>query len=834
MKTSIFILLFALLSVTRIFAQPPCGGQPVATDNMTNVPLICDINGYCGNTSGAYTDWSWPALDAAFCGSIENNSFVSFIASSSTVEFDVWVSNSATGNGIQIMVFSTTGPGNPVTEYECDFQFQPSPVGQPFSASGLTPGNTYYIMIDGFAGDVSDYVLSATSGVQVSGISPDQANICLGNSITLNASGGNGTYVWEPSPYLNTLTGSQVIATPTEAGTFEFTVTADGVLFGCPSVSTTTITVVEQPNPNAGPDQTVCLGEPIDLVGIKGVQTNTALWSHVLPSGLTPPATAQYSPSFNNQTPTVTVNQPGIYRFIFREQNPICGIIRDTCVVTVIQASQTVTKVDPSCAGLGNGSITIVNPDAAEFSFDGGATWVSQNTTTNLLEGTYQVCSKTVQGCEVCSSIALIAPVSVQLSLSNDTLVCQNGTATLVATASNGTNFSYIWGHTTSTAQSQQVSPTENTYYSVYAESGIGCQSASDSIYVTVREPISGTISENIAFCPGYPLPLVSAATGGIGQPYSFVWSTGSNQIGVTSSTTPNLSQTTDVSVTISDGCESTSLTLVSNVVVYPLPQPTFEANNTEACEPAIFILTNTTSSNTMNSFYWNLPEGNYAADQMEVETVALDAGAYNVELVVTSVDGCVDSITYTNYLVSHPIPVADFSWNPNPVMMFNTQVQFNNQSEFATDYSWIFEGASPGGSSQENPLVKFPDGEVGNYTVQLIASSDQGCSDTAVRVVTVLPEVILYAPNTFTPDGDEFNQSWQVFMEGIDVSNFELKVFNRWGQLIFVSNDVSSYWDGTFNGQIVQSGVYTWTIKAKDAQNDAVYEYQGHVQILR
>ena len=76
------------------------------------------------------------------------------------------------------------------------------------------------------------------------------------------------------------------------------------------------------------------------------------------------------------------------------------------------------------------------------------------------------------------------------------------------------------------------------------------------------------------------------------------------------------------------------------------------------------------------------------------------------------------DSITYTNYLVSHPIPVADFSWNPNPVKMFNTQVQFNNQSEFATDYSWIFEGASPGGSSQENPLVQFPDGEVGNYTV--------------------------------------------------------------------------------------------------------------------
>lgn len=837
MKTTRYIIsLIFFLTFGVSFGQPPCGSMPPASDDLgLTTPLICDLSGYCGNTSAAYTDWSWPALDAAFCGSIENNSFFSFVASASTVSFDIWVSNSATGQGIQIMVFSTAGPGNPVTNHMCDFQLNPSPTAQTVTTNGLTPGQTYYVMIDGFAGDVSNYVISAGTGIQVSSITPAQQSICLGNTITLNVSGGNGTYTWDPSPNLNTTTGPQVIASFTQAGVYEFTVNVGGITNGCPSTSTATITVVEQPNPNAGPDQTVCLGDPINLVGIRGVPTNTSLWSSVLPTGLTPPATATYSPSFNSLTPTVTVNQPGIYRFVFREQNPVCGIIRDTVQITVVKMLQTLSKTDVSCVGMTDGSITVTAQDAIEYSYDSGTTWETNPIKTNLGEGSYTVCSRNAIGCETCNTIDIVSPVSVGLVLSSDTLICENGTATLQATASNGTSFTYHWGHTTDLGAVQQVSPTIDSYYDVYAMNENGCQSLVDSIFVTLRPGISPVISPSITICPGYPEPIQVTAAGGIGAPYTFVWSAGTTQpqVGTQSTISPNPAATQEYFVTVSDGCETTPVTVSTTVVVSPLPNPIIFSPEPEQCEPAIFTLANATNLADVNSFYWVMNDGEVIADQMEVQTDELWEGAYAVQLVVTNNEGCVDSVTYVN-LISHPIPSAEFGWNPNPIRMFNTQAQFVNQSQDGYSYVWNFQGATPAYSTLENPTVLFPDGEVANYTVTLISATDFGCTDTMTKIVPVLPEVLIYAPNSFTPDGDEFNQTWRVFMEGIDLNNFDLFVYNRWGQVVFETHDISYSWDGTYQGQIVPAGAYVWKIKAKDIINDGMYEYTGTVNIIR
>lgn len=97
-----------------------------------------------------------------------------------------------------------------------------------------------------------------------------------------------------------------------------------------------------------------------------------------------------------------------------------------------------------------------------------------------------------------------------------------------------------------------------------------------------------------------------------------------------------------------------------------------------------------------------------------------------------------------------------------------------------------------------------------------------------------VYPEVLLYAPNTFTPDDDELNQNWRVYMEGIDLYDFELLIFNRWGEVIWESHDISVPWDGTYNGKPVEEGTYTWVIRAKDLLNDAKYTYNGHVNVIR
>ncbi|MGB1508085.1 MAG: gliding motility-associated C-terminal domain-containing protein, partial [Crocinitomicaceae bacterium] len=84
-------------------------------------------------------------------------------------------------------------------------------------------------------------------------------------------------------------------------------------------------------------------------------------------------------------------------------------------------------------------------------------------------------------------------------------------------------------------------------------------------------------------------------------------------------------------------------------------------------------------------------------------------------------------------------------------------------------------------------------------------------------------------------PDGDEFNQIFQpVFTSGFDPYDFNLKIYNRWGQLVFESNDNNQGWDGTYGGELVQDGLYTWKIEFKSISNDERFIHTGHVNLLK
>jgi len=130
----------------------------------------------------------------------------------------------------------------------------------------------------------------------------------------------------------------------------------------------------------------------------------------------------------------------------------------------------------------------------------------------------------------------------------------------------------------------------------------------------------------------------------------------------------------------------------------------------------------------------------------------------------------------------------------------------------------------------------------IGVTEFYLTGTSNAGCVGYDTVVVTVLEtceiedELVFWVPNTFTPDNDQFNQSWNVvFYSGYDPFAFELYVFNRWGELIWESHDVNIGWDGTyFNGRKCPDGVYTWKIKFKRLQNDEKQTAVGHVTLIR
>jgi gliding motility-associated-like protein len=123
----------------------------------------------------------------------------------------------------------------------------------------------------------------------------------------------------------------------------------------------------------------------------------------------------------------------------------------------------------------------------------------------------------------------------------------------------------------------------------------------------------------------------------------------------------------------------------------------------------------------------------------------------------------------------------------------------------------------------------------IGCYQVVLVASAQDGCTDTTVQVVCVKDEVIIYVPNTFTPDGDGLNDIFlPILTAGYRPGTYEFAIYNRWGERFFYTEDVDQGWDGTFKGNEVQVGTYTYTIKFKSSMDNNVYTYNGHVNLIR
>ena len=272
---------------------PPCSSNLPAGDTCALATPICNLNGYCGNTSAAYTPTTsaqWPELISTFCvGSDDNDSFLTFVASSSTVNLNVWVTSSQNGDGIQMMVFSaaTCGSG-PVTSYFCNSGFITTG-NVPFNltATGLTPGNTYYLVIDGVAGDVCNYTIGVPSNGGISTQVTSTASsltTCTNQPVTYTASGGNGSYVWSVSPNVNGLsstTGNSVTFTPPSAGNYVITVSSTDNNPTCPQAvsDTKSLTVNSVTTPTFNTYGPYCNGDTVPALPTTSLNGVVGVWS---------------------------------------------------------------------------------------------------------------------------------------------------------------------------------------------------------------------------------------------------------------------------------------------------------------------------------------------------------------------------------------------------------------------------------------------------------------------------------------------------------------------------------------------------------------------------
>ncbi|MDG1915074.1 MAG: gliding motility-associated C-terminal domain-containing protein [Crocinitomix sp.] len=217
----------------------------------------------------------------------------------------------------------------------------------------------------------------------------------------------------------------------------------------------------------------------------------------------------------------------------------------------------------------------------------------------------------------------------------------------------------------------------------------------------------------------------------------------------------------------------------------------------------------------------------------------SLPLGSYVMTIELEFPDGYEDedmsdnSITYPFDVT--PFPEADFTPEPDNLLSYQAVTNMNNHTTGAVSYEWDM-GDGTTGVIATNPTHTYPFEYGGYYEVELLATSAFGCVDTTYGYVLVAGVNIYYIPNTFTPDGDSFNDVFlPVFAANLDIYDYYMVVYNRWGEVMFESFDVATGWDGNYGGRgVVNDGVYGWKIQFGDLSSDKKHTISGHVTVLR
>lgn len=265
-------------------------------------------------------------------------------------------------------------------------------------------------------------------------------------------------------------------------------------------------------------------------------------------------------------------------------------------------------------------------------------------------------------------------------------------------------------------------------------------------------------------------------------------------------------------------------------------PTPKHCVNFTDA-SPAI------TGPGQISQWQWTLGDGttitnptNAIVNHCYGNSSSNQLALFSVSLVVKTDSGCVSPVNNkANYITVYPTPIAAYTVNPNPGNVITPLEYFTNQSIDYTKWWWSFgDGPFKTDSVNIDPTHFYSDVSAGTYYSNLIVMNQYGCSDTAYVPVEIGPEFTFYIPNAFSPSNDD-NINDYFTGKGIGIAQFEMWIFDRWGEKIFHTNDIEKGWDGRVQGKSKEGKqeVYVWKVKIKDVL-DKKHEYIGHVTLLR
>jgi gliding motility-associated-like protein len=710
-------------------------------------------------------------------------------------------------------------------------------------------------------------------------------NYCGGNQpLILTAPTGFQSYVWHPG----NLSGQQVtINNPIQNQTYTCTMTTYS------NQGTCAVELSVQASPTHVNSNFVytagCENEPITFQATSTVSTNT------------PNVSLSYQWNFGNanpvaasgSTPNTFFNNPGsqLVELITSSSNGCSDTIQQQ--VNILPTPHITPSVDATCIQQQTSFTLLGNPNVQQVTWDFGD---NSTIATGILvthqystPGNYsiEVIGMGLNGCQDTVSMPLTIQPLPYLHAGNDTAICPG--LGLILNAQGALNVTWDQG----LVQGQIHIPSQQEYLSVIGIDSLHCI-VSDSFLVQIHLIDSVQAMPPSSLCAGDSIQLAAVAFTGIWWENGYIhqeWIT--EPVGIHQFVVHGLdangcasSDTTQIEVyplphvvagndtTICSG--STLLLQASGAIQYQwsnqvingstisvysnqeltvlginehgcqaidsihigidsIPNLAFSIAPYHGCIPVEINLQNQSSGNSFTQVQWLSSNGAIAFGD-SAQLLFTEVGCFDLTQTVTTVLGCTYSTTQSNVICTNPLPTSQFSLPQTPLSTMNYGGNFTNLSSGAGGYLWDFgDGSEP--SNEEQPYHNFPDQQAASYQVMLIAYNEFGCSDTSYQIIQISEELAFYVPNSFTPDGNQFNNVWQpVFTEGLNPQAYHAAIYNRWGEIIWESYDAAVGWDGTYgmNGIEVQDDVYIYNITFGYKDSAKKERITGHIVLIK
>ena len=664
-------------------------------------------------------------------------------------------------------------------------------------------------------------------------VSPPQ---CGGGADTLTASGAL-TYSWSPSTGLNTSTGAVVIASPLVTTTYIVTGTDAN---NCSDTDSITVTVLPLPVITLTGDTLICLGDSTTLTASGG---GTYLWS----PGNSTDSIITVSPTSTTVYTVVVTNSSGCTdsSSINVVVNPLpqaLFTIDSVCLNTpMIYNEASIGAIVNWNWRYGDGNVSALQNEAHTYSLC-GIYMVKLVVTTNM-------------GCK--DSISKMATINcLPVANFSSTDVCLSQTMnfidlsivpddTINSSMPDDSVTSWSWNFGDGSALSSIQNPSR-TYtipaphnVSLIVTSHNGCKDT--VIKSVIVHPLPDAKFNTTNVCDGTIVPFSDQsiiAAPDLIQSWAWDFGDGSPVYNNQTTTHPYSSKGSYIAklVVVSDfGCADS---ITKTVIVHPNPTVNFTATDTSGCAPLCISFLDQSSitlPGTNVQWEWNVADGSAVSysqtfDHCFNNLSVSSADYYSIFLTVTSDSGCFATMTKNNYISVFPNPVADFSVQPTKTSFLDPVVEITDASAGVDFWNWDFGDQTI--SSLSDP-GSHTYADTGTYIINLITSNQYGCFDTVNKTVDIEPDFVFYIPNAFSPNNDIHNKTFSG--KGLYIKEYEMTIFDRWGNLIYKTVDINLPWDGKFKNstELAEGDVYVYSIRIIDIRKDE-HLYKGIVTLLR